>query len=128
MTGKREDRTSSTALWDAARSDLGSGSDPDLAWGMSRRSLTTRAIEIHGLRGPSRYGSTVPSSTDGRAYDYLPERATRIPGSVHRKHRFVGGTRIRSVVKALRPSPPWGRICPGMVVCVPVPSVQGVPI
>ena len=52
VTGKREDRTSSTALWDAAHSDLGSGSDPDLAWGMSRRSLTTRAIEIHGLRGP----------------------------------------------------------------------------
>ena len=49
VTGNRQDRTSSSSLWEAARSDQGSGSDPDLAWGMSRRSLTTRAIEIHGL-------------------------------------------------------------------------------
>ena len=49
VTGNREDRTSSSALWEAARSAPGSGTDPDLAWGMSRRSLTTRAIQLQGL-------------------------------------------------------------------------------
>ena len=49
VTGNRDDRLASTALWEAARSAPGSGSNPDLAWGMSRRSLTTRAIELHGL-------------------------------------------------------------------------------
>ena len=49
VTGNRGDRLASATLWEAARAAQHSSAGPDLAWGMSRRSLTTRAIEIHGL-------------------------------------------------------------------------------
>ncbi len=49
VTGRSSDRLASSVLWDAARAAPGSGSDPDRAWGMSRRSLTMRAISLHRL-------------------------------------------------------------------------------
>ena len=49
VTGRSSDRLASSALWEAARAAPGSGSNPDLAWGLSRRSLTMRAIRLHRL-------------------------------------------------------------------------------
>ena len=49
VTGRSSDRLASSALWKAARAAPGSGSNPDLAWGLSRRSLTMRAIRLHRL-------------------------------------------------------------------------------
>ena len=60
VTGRSSDRLASSALWEAARAAPGSGSNPDLAWGLSRRSLTMRAIRLHRL------GRTRSVRIDGR--------------------------------------------------------------
>ena len=67
VTGHPGDRVSSAALWQAARLEPTSGSDPDRVWGMSRRSFTTRAIQVHELDSPSsvRIDGTVTTGWTG---------------------------------------------------------------
>ena len=67
VTGHPGDRVSSAALWQAARLEPASGSEPDRVWGMSRRSFTTRALQVHGLHSPTsvRIDGTVTTGWTG---------------------------------------------------------------
>ena len=52
ITGDPSDKLASSALWEAARSAVGSVEDQNERWGLTRRALTTRAIHLHGLPRP----------------------------------------------------------------------------
>ena len=74
VTGHPGDRLSSASLWQAARDTPSSDPDSSRVWGMSRRSFTTRAMQLHGLDSPGSVridGSVTTGWTGARLSDDL---------------------------------------------------------